>query len=403
MGKKAALFLIFGAPLTVAAFWAFGADLGNSVVKTGSFLGSSNIAEEDNMGSSSAPSEVKGEESPAPTVAKNAKLTNPPEKINAIYATFWSASSAAKTDYLISLIKETQANALVVDIKDFSGSIAYKTGDPEIEKYKTESPVIKDVRALVDKLHSENIYAIARIVVFQDPALASVRPDLAVKDVRTGKVWLDSKKLAWMDPSSEEVWKYNESLAKNAFAMGFDEVNFDYIRFPSDGSLDDMSFPFHPENKTKRETIRDFFIHLRGALEGETISADLFGLVTSASDDMGIGQYLEDAYGNFDFICPMVYPSHFASGFIGYKNPAEHPYEVVKYSGEQAKRRLAALIPEGESEKTLLRPWLQDFNLGATYGENEVRLQIKAVSETSDAGWMLWDPKNNYTKKGFSE
>jgi len=396
MGKKAVIFTCFGIALAIAGFLAFGTDLTNSVVQTGSFLG--DIAPtEDNM---LAGSEAAGKE--PVDIAKNEKIAVVPEKVNAIYATFWSASSVSKIDYLLSLIKETEANALVVDIKDFSGSIAYKTGDPEIEKYKTESPVIKDVRGLVDKLHAENVYAIARIVVFQDPALAKARPDLAVKSAKTGAVWTDNKNLAWVDPSSVEVWEYNERLAKNAFAMGFDEVNFDYVRFPSDGSLADMSFPFYWETKTKREAMKEFFVHLRGALEGEIISADLFGLVTSASDDMGIGQYLEDTYGNFDFICPMVYPSHFASGFIGYKNPASYPYEVVKYSGEKAEARLAALVPDGEVPKTLLRPWLQDFNLGATYGENEVRLQIKAVAETSNAGWMLWDPKNNYTKKGFT-
>ena len=401
MGKKAIFFAFTGASLAVAAFCVFGADLSNSVVETGSFLGGVKPAE--NNGEIKAlPGEDK-ESEVFPPAEKNAKLANPPEKVNALYATVWSASSTSKIDYLLSLIKETEANALVIDIKDFSGNIAYKTGDPEITKYGTESPIIKDVSALVDKLHSENVYAIARVVVFQDPALAKSRPDLAIKNAKTGAVWLDNKKLSWVDPASEEVWKYNERVAQNAFAKGFDEVNFDYIRFPSDGPLPDMSFPFYGGEKTKRETMKDFFIHLREALKGEVISADLFGLVTSASDDMGIGQYLEDAYGNFDFLCPMVYPSHFASGFIGYKNPAAYPYEVVKYSGEQAGRRLSALVPEGESLKTKLRPWLQDFNLGATYGENEIKLQIKAVSETSDAGWMIWDPKNNYTKKGLSE
>lgn len=393
MGKKALFLALTGIIAAVAAFLIFGANIKNSVVKTGSFLGESDKTSEE------WPIEGKNVE----PIVKNIKLDNPPEKVNALYATIWSASSASKMDYLISLVKETQANALIIDIKDFSGRIAYSTGDSEISKYKTEFPVIKDIGSLINKLHAENIYAIARIVVFQDPALVDSRPDLAIKNSKTGKIWLDNKKLSWVDPASEEVWQYNAALAKNAFAKGFDEVNFDYIRFPSDGSLTDMSFPFYKEEATKRETIKDFFIYLRKSLKGEIISADVFGLVTSATDDMGIGQYLEDAYGNFDFISPMIYPSHFAAGFIGYKNPAAYPYEVVKYSGVQAERRLSALVAEGENPLSKIRPWLQDFDLGFNYDENEIKLQIKAVAETSDAGWMLWDPKNNYTKKGFSE
>ena len=401
MGKKAVFCVCAGASLAVAAFLAFGADLSNSVVETGNFLGDIKPAEEGQE--IKAMSGEHTEEIAALPTERNSKMANPPEKVNALYATIWSASSASKIDYLLGLIKETEANALVIDIKDFSGNIAYKTEDPEITKYGTESPIIKDISALVDKLHSQNVYAIARVVVFQDPSLAKSRPDLAIKNAKTGALWLDNKDLSWVDPASEEVWKYNERIAQNAFAKGFDEVNFDYIRFPSDGPLADMSFPFHNGERTKKETIKDFFIHLRESLKGEVISADLFGLVTSASDDMGIGQYLEDAYGNFDFLCPMVYPSHFASGFIGYKNPAAYPYEVVKYSGERAEGRISALVPEGEKPKSKLRPWLQDFNLGAAYGENEIKLQIKAVAETSDAGWMIWDPKNNYTKQGLSE
>jgi hypothetical protein len=136
----------------------------------------------------------------------------------------------------------------------------------------------------------------------------------------------------------------------------------------------------------------------------------MFGLVTTASDDMGIGQYLEDAFGNFDFICPMVYPSHFASGFIGYTEPAAYPYEVIKYSIDQAEKRLSSFvsidtaeIPEKTKISSKMRPWIQDFSLGYTYGKDEVSLQIKAITESSDNGWMIWSPSNNYTEAGFTE
>ncbi|MFA4999471.1 MAG: putative glycoside hydrolase [Parcubacteria group bacterium] len=401
MGRRA----IFGAFLislaAVAAFLIFGTNLRNPVVQVEDFSAkaTSDLAVFPAREISNSNNEINV----ASAATENIKLSNPPEKINAVYATSWSAGSSSKIDYLLSLIKATKANALVIDIKDFSGRIAYATGDGELSTYEANPLRIKNVEALVNKLHSENVYAIARIVVFQDPVLALARPDLAIKDLKTGETWKDNKGLAWVDPASQEVWDYNAHLAKNAFAKGFDEVNFDYVRFPSDGSLDNMSFPFYDESKAKQEVIKDFFGFLRESLEGEIISVDLFGLVTSASDDMGIGQHLEDAYGNFDFICPMVYPSHFASGFIGFKDPAAHPYEVVKYSGEEAVKRLTALAGENKEPLTKLRPWLQDFSLGYTYGSEEVKLQIQAVEETSNAGWMLWDPRNNYTKTGFSE
>ncbi|MCK9187009.1 MAG: putative glycoside hydrolase [Candidatus Colwellbacteria bacterium] len=321
-----------------------------------------------------------------------------PEEIKAIYVTQWSASSSAKMSYLTSLIEETEANAMVIDIKDYSGKISYKTGDNEISKYGAEDPKIRDISSLIESLHKKNIYVIARVVVFQDPSFALARPDLAIKNSKTGEIWLDNKELAWMDPSSQEVWDYNIRIAKNALLKGFDEVNFDYIRFPSDGNLGDMSFPIYNETKTKKVIMEEFFSYLRESLKGHIISADIFGLVTSASGDMGIGQNLEDTFGNFDFICPMVYPSHFASGFIGLENPAKFPYEVVKYSMSQAQKRL---LLSGKENLSKLRPWIQDFSLRHEYKKEEVASQIQAVLETSNTGWMIWDPANNYTKEGF--
>ena len=322
------------------------------------------------------------------------KLQNPPSSIKAIYMTAWSATSASRIDSLIDVAEKTSVNAIVIDIKDYSGKIAYATHDPEIEKYATEEIKIRDIGALIRKLHEKNIYVIARVTVFQDPALASSRPDLAIKDSSTGKVWVDNKKLAWVDSSSKEVWDYNIRVAKNAFSKGFDEVNFDYVRFPSDGSLNAMSYPFYDKTRSKSEVMKDFFVYLRENLKGEKISADLFGLTTSAADDLGIGQVLTDAIVNFDAVCPMVYPSHFANGFIGYKNPAAYPYEVIKYSMESAVKKV------GPEYAGRLRPWLQDFDLGANYGPAEVSAEIKAAEETS-GGWMIWAPSNVYTVSGI--
>lgn len=329
-------------------------------------------------------------------------LPNPPEIIKAIYATSWSASSKSKMDDLIDLINSTELNAIVIDIKDFSGLVLYDIEVPEVNEYNAKEVRIARLNTLIKRLHDEGIYVIARQTVFQDPALVAARPDLAVKNSVTGGVWEDRKGLSWVDPASREVWDYNVAIARDAADRGFDEINFDYIRFPSDGDLSVMSFPFYNIDTTlKKDVIGDFFEHLRTNLDGVVISADLFGLATINYDGLGIGQVIEDAYRNFDYVAPMVYPSHYAKGFIGFANPASHPYEVVNYSMVNATERLDALRSATGTAPIFseLRPWLQDFDLGADYGIAEVRAQIKAVSDANpSAGWMLWDPRNNYTR-----
>jgi hypothetical protein len=277
---------------------------------------------------------------------------------------------------------------------------------------------------------------IGRIAVFEDPVYSKVRPDLAifnkkkiVEDTLSAKtpstenisgsqktLWQDNNGLSWLDPASKEVWDYNISLAKDAFLHGFDEINFDYIRFPSDGKVENMGFPVWNEKKLKSQVIKEFFDYLRQQLPNEKISADLFGLTTVNTDDMGIGQLFENTFENFDYIAPMVYPSHYAKNFIGFANPAEHPYEVVKYSMENAILRVKSYINQQKvfsvSAKTInidsdikpvakLRPWIQDFNMGAVYNVQMVRQEIQALKDAlgeNYSGFMLWNPSNIYTQ-----
>jgi len=187
-------------------------------------------------------------------------------------------------------------------------------------------------------------------------------------------------------------------LAKNGFYHGFDEINFDYIRFPSDGKTQNMNFHFWDENTTKAGALKGFFEYLRQELVGEKISIDLFGQVTTNRDDMGIGQLLEYAFESFDYISPMVYPSHYVDGFMGFGNPADYPYEIVKYSMETALTREKAYsdIPLAK-----FRPWLQDFNMGAYYTADMVRAEIRATQDAlgdNYNGFMLWNPSNIYTQ-----
>ncbi|MCK5044353.1 hypothetical protein KAR26_01310 [Candidatus Parcubacteria bacterium] len=349
-------------------------------------------------------------------------LANPPEIIKAVYLTSWSASTESRIDYLINLVKTTEINAVVIDIKDYSGRVFYSMDVPDVKKYGAETIRIKDIDLLIRKLHREGIYVIARVTVFQDPILALFRPDLAVHsksklslptstdfslaDLERNSLWLDNKELAWIDPAAKEAWDYNIAIAKDAVCHGFDEINFDYIRFPSDGDLNDMLFFVWDEETPKSIVMREFFSYLRQELADTKISADLFGLTTVYNTDIGIGQIIEDSFAYFDYVCPMVYPSHYADGFLGYQNPAEHPYEIIKDSMDAAFERLMSFRQTATFTQSQLRPWLQDFNLGAEYDSEMVRLEIKAVIDALQddySGFMLWSPHNIYTKGALEE
>lgn len=360
------------------------------------------------------------------------KLSNPPEIMKAVYATAYSAGSKRYLNYLTSLFATTEINAVVIDIKDSSGYISYISEAPEAKKYHLNSNIIFDIDALVKFFHSQNIYVIGRIVVFEDPAYSEARPELAIYSKEDKKIlWRDYSGLSWLDPASKEVWEYNVSLAKDMFLHGFDEVNFDYVRFPSDGRIENMDFPVWDKKLSKRQVIKNFFQYLREQLPNEKISVDLFGQTTVDPGDMGIGQVFEDAFEHVDYICPMVYPSHYASGFIGFENPADYPYEVIKYSMQKAVERqniylenlqkkiqknLEAtdspayeIFKNSEIAKELkplakFRPWLQDFNMGAYYTSDMVKSEIKATQDSLKEnfnGFMLWNPSNIYTQEAI--
>lgn len=335
-------------------------------------------------------------------------LENPPKIIKALYATSWSASSAKKLNYLIDLIKKTELNAIVIDIKDYSGNVTYQTEIEKVNEYKATEKRILRPNEMIKRLHDEGIYVIARQAVFQDQQFAKARPDLALQNKITGKSWKDRKGLMWMDSASKEVWDYNIAIAKDALNRGFDEINFDYIRFASDGDVGAIKYPIYDETIPKQEIMRQFFEYLRNQLVDAKISADIFGMVLIMKDGQGIGQYFENVLPYFDAVAPMVYPSHYASGFSGFKNPANYPYEVVKYSLEIAASRMAAMNTATSTagiKLARIRPWLQDFDLGAVYDAQKVRGQIQAVydvlNENNYDGFMLWDPANNYTPQAL--
>ncbi|TSD03500.1 MAG: Uncharacterized protein Athens071416_181 [Parcubacteria group bacterium Athens0714_16] len=344
-----------------------------------------------------------------------------PEQVKALYMTSWVAGTPSIRKKVIDIIDRTEINSVVIDIKDYTGKISFEVEDPILKEVGSSEKRIADVKDFIKILHEKNIYVIGRISVFQDPQFVSKFPELAVKKASDGSIWKDYKGISWLDAGSKKVWDYVISIGKESYRVGFDELNFDYIRFPSDGNMKDISYPFSEQkiladpNLGKAKIMEDFFRYLSSKFKGTgvTLSADLFGMVTTNSDDLNIGQVLERALPYFDYVAPMVYPSHYPKTFIGLSNPAAYPYEVVKYSMDFAVKRAVALDNVGIAttspmfNKTTsqsvkkLRPWLQDFDLGATYTPEMVRKQMQATYDSGLTSWMLWDAANTYTESAL--
>ena len=325
-----------------------------------------------------------------------------PEAVKAIYMTSWVAGTPSFREKLVKIADETEINAIIIDIKDYTGKIAFKVDDPLLQEVGSVENRISDVREFIKRLHDKDIYVMGRISVFQDPYYVSKYPEFAVKRESDGEVWEDYKGISWLDAGSKEVWDYVVAIAKESYKIGFDELNFDYIRFPSDGDMYDIYYPFSEEkvladpNYGKAEVIRNFFKYLDSEMKDTdaVLSADLFGMVTTNPDDLNVGQVLEYAEPYFDYIAPMVYPSHYPWGFNGWENPNKEVYGVVKYSMDKAVERMLSASTSPQK----LRPWLQDFDYGGNYDIAEVRAQIQAVYDAGLTSWMLWAPSNVYTK-----
>ena len=353
-----------------------------------------------------------------PPVKKVVKHQVTPEVVKGIYMTACVAGTPSFRAKLLKLTNETEINSIIIDVKDYTGTISFKTENPEFVNNAGGGCRSADLAEFIETLHDNNIYVVARITAFQDPYLAKINPDWAVKKNSDKTVnWKDGKGISYIDAGNKEMWKYLVDLGMESYAVGFDEINYDYIRFPSDGDMKDIYFPWSndilianvaraaigtttPAVKSGKSIIlRNFFEYLHQNFEpaGIPISADLFGMTATNYDDLNIGQVLEDAAPNFDFIAPMVYPSHYPTGFNGYKNVNDHPYDIVNYSMNIAAKRLVAI---GESPLKL-RPWLQDNDYPVPYTPDMVRAQIQATYDAGLTSWMLWDAGNTYTQSAL--
>ncbi|MDD5629385.1 MAG: putative glycoside hydrolase [Elusimicrobia bacterium] len=311
--------------------------------------------------------------------------------LHGVHLTGWGAGAPKVRRALIRDLKGAGLNAVVIALKEYDGYM-FVRGVPLAHETRSYVNAIPDLPACVREFKEAGIYTIGRIVLFKDNYLARHRPDLAVRKPGGG-IWANANGVAWVDPYRREIWDYNLAIASRAAAAGFDEIQFDYLRFPSDGNtrLCRYSRADH-SNRTSRESLAAFLALARERLQplGVKLSICVFGMTTTDDSGMGIGQHISALTRQVDFISPMMYPSHYHKGIYGLKNPNREPYKTIAYGTRDAVARLGA-------DAWRLRPYFQDFSLGFRYNAEQVRAQILAAARQGVTNWILWNPQNRYT------
>ena len=354
-----------------------------------------------------------------PALPEKPKVTHlaTPTTVRAVYMTQCVVGTPSMRNDLVKLIDDTELNAVVIDIKDYTGKISFTPEDSSLKDSVSGACGARDMKEFINKLHENNVYVIGRITTFQDPYYTALHPELAVKQLSAKESnWKDHKGLSFIDVSAKPFWDYIVKIAKASYEIGFDELNFDYIRFPSDGNMKDIYYSWG-EGISKSEALERFYIYLSEQLKpvGVPLSVDLFGMVTTNYDDLNIGQVLERALPYFDFIDPMVYPSHYPTGFNGYKDVNANSYNIVHFSmSKSVERTLAtstsigsfaytrigtstpAIYEKPSYPASKMRPWLQSFDYPVAYTPEMVSAQIKANTDAGLASYLFWDPSNKY-------
>lgn len=339
----------------------------------------------------------------ATAIPAGAQLTGPgpatPDTVRGLYINAFAAGSTRRLGQLIELTRGTDINAFVIDVKEV-GEISYASSVPLARVVGASRAYIRKPRAVLERLHAAGIHPIARIVVFRDTVLARARPDLSVRTAGDS-VWVDAHGLPWVDSYNREVWDYNIAIAREAIALGFREIQWDYVRFP-DAPARFLTRAVWPaqDRRSKKEGIRQFLLYAREQLADLNVpmTADVFGLTVSVHGDMNIGQDWESMSDAVDVLLPMVYPSHFADSTYGLPDPNAEPYRVVLRAMQDAVARSDSIANAAE-----IRPWLQAFTLGnPRYGADEIAAQVRAVYDAGLEDWLLWNPGSRYAAEALA-
>ena len=325
-------------------------------------------------------------------------------KVKGIYVTGPMAGNDA-FENLLALVDETELNAMVIDVKNDAGEITWKMNQETAQKMGACINYIRDMEGFMKKLKEHGVYTVARIVCFKDPYLAENYPQLALKKP-DGTAVVDGHGLAWVNPYKEEVWEYLVDVAKKAGEMGFDEVQFDYVRFPIGSDAEAADYGVDRNVYTKQQAITGFLSYATEELHkvGIPVTADVFGTIIGNETDVEqVGQDYRELGETIDAICPMVYPSHYGNGVFGLAVPDAQPYATVYAAMMDSAEELADIPKE---QQAVVRPWLQAFTASwvegyISYGGDQIRAQIQAVYDAGYEEWILWNASNRYSADGL--
>jgi hypothetical protein len=314
-----------------------------------------------------------------------------PAELRGVHVTMALAGVPEKLGEYISM-KKNGLNAIELDVKDENGDVGFPVNVPLARRIGAAKRYY-NAQLTAAQVHAAGLYLIGRVVTFEDPALSAGAPRLAIRRA-DGSPWQNNAGLGWTNPYNRRVWQYNVDIAEQAAKVGFDEIQFDYVRFPSDGDLSQIRYPgVHAQSMGW--TVPMFLKYARSRLKplGVRVSVDVFGL--AATRNLGVGQFPGRIAPMVDAIYPMVYPSHYVSGEYNITDPNSRPGTTVAYSLRDFRDKLNGL-------PTNLIPWLQDFTLGRAYTLADVQDEIQAARLEHVKGFMLWNPTGTYTVKALS-
>ena len=334
--------------------------------------------------------------------------TKTPTRVKGIYLTANTAGTQETMEQIIRGIDTTEINAVVIDILGDSGRISYQMDNELVHQLGSAMNTIPDIHALMAELKAHKIYTIARIVTFRDPYLESVKPEWLNHNA-DGTVFHDNSGMAWVDPYNREAWEYKVQVAEQCADDGFDEIQFDYVRFCTEKGMNNVTYPeTETEGKSKTDIITEFvrFASDRLAAKNVFMSADVFGtIIGSYVDTLAVGQDYPVMAETTDYMCPMIYPSHYGNGNFGLDVPDTHPYEAILGACNSSVKELKLNYAEGKHQ-AVVRPWLQGFTASYLetyihYGPEQIRQEIQAVYDAGYDEWIIWNAANNYDWSAF--